>query len=107
MPPPLPAAFDVATDPRKPRLHKVVEPEEIQVKQQKLEPVLGPQGGLNRTPAAAGRLPAAAPPLDASPQRSRSHVAACPCAVQSKTGLAYLHSAHCLASGEVCQLPSR
>lgn len=41
MPPPLPAAFDVATDPRKPRLHKVVEPEEIQVKQQKLEPVLG------------------------------------------------------------------
>lgn len=43
------AAVDVATDPRAPRLHKVVEPEEI----------------------------------------------------QSKTGLSYLHTSHCLPSGEV------
>lgn len=41
------AAFDVTTDPRAPSLHKVVEPEEIQVRWavQGIGPVFGPVPG--------------------------------------------------------------
>lgn len=141
-PPPAPAAIDVASDPRAPKIHKVVEPQDIQGKTgeglrtwptllkfsivpawprrgrkiwegPKLEKTVkeaGQQAGLSARPYCGGSTcraaspppaPAAGRVRTATPEVLHSLSGPTPCTHARPAGLAFLHTSHCLGSGEV------